>query len=234
VLYEDEDLIAVDKPAGLVMHATADARRDDLYTRVRRLLAARGARPVAGDADGLPYLGLHHRLDVETSGVVLFCKRERANRGLAEQFAAGRVAKTYHAITQRPGKELPRQWTIDNRLAPRGTGRHAQMADTRSGGVHAVTAFTRLDLFSRAMLLEACPATGRKHQIRAHLAESGTPILGDRRYGGPARVGGCQIGRVMLHARQLSIVHPVSGAPLTIDSPYPGDFDHVLGCLRRG
>jgi RluA family pseudouridine synthase len=232
ILYEDDDLIAVAKPAGIVMHATADPRRRDLFNTVRQVLARRSGE--AAVPDRLPYLGLHHRLDVETSGVVLFTKRERANAALAEQFAGGEVSKAYHAIVGRPARPVPRQWRVENRLATSGSGRAARVRQARTGGAHAVTEFTTLEVLPAALLVEARPATGRKHQIRAHLAGSRMPILGDVRYGGAARAARCVAPRVMLHARSLSLRHPVTGEALTISCPYPRDFSGCLDCLRSG
>jgi RluA family pseudouridine synthase len=209
----------VAKPAGVVMHATADPRRADLFNTVRALRA-------------LPYLGLHHRLDVETSGVVLFTKRERANAALADQFARSEVRKVYHAIVARPRRDVPPRWRVENRLAMAGTGRTARMQEALTGA-HAATGFAILERLHAALMVEARPETGRKHQIRAHLAGSQLPILGDARYGGPPRAGGCVAPRVMLHAYSLSLRHPVTGSPLTISCPYPQDFTVALACLRR-
>ncbi len=218
ILYEDEDLIAVAKPAGIVMHATADPKRADLFTIVRREL-------------DLPYLALHHRLDVETSGVVLFARRQEANAGLADQFAGGKVTKVYHAIAQRPPGRLRVAWRVENRLALGAGGRRARMQPSPRG-VPARTDFTVLERFENVVLVEARPCTGRKHQVRAHLAGSHAPILGDPRYGGPMQAGRCRAPRVMLHAARLALHHPVTGAPLTIDCPYPPDFEALLACLR--
>jgi 23S rRNA-/tRNA-specific pseudouridylate synthase len=96
-----------------------------------------------------------------------------------------------------------------------------------------VTAFQILDDLGPALLVEARPETGRKHQIRAHLSGTGMPILGDRRYGGPVLVGDCMAPRVMLHALRLSLRHPVTGEPLDLTCPYPVDFAALLLCLRR-
>jgi 23S rRNA pseudouridine955/2504/2580 synthase/23S rRNA pseudouridine1911/1915/1917 synthase len=230
ILHEDDDLIAVAKPAGLVMHATADPRRQDLFNTVRLLLARR--RGETAVPDRLPYLGLHHRLDVETSGVVLFTKQERANAALAQQFAQGEVTKTYHAITGRPGGRTPREWRVENRLAMSDGGRRARMQDAPTGGEHAVTQFQVLEVLPAALLVQARPETGRKHQIRAHLAGSRLPILGDIRYGGPSRARRCVAPRVMLHALSLSLRHPVTREALTISCPYPHDFSAFLDCLR--
>ncbi len=231
ILYEDDDVIAVAKPAGTVMHATADETRPNLFDTVRRLLGDR--RPASGRPQATPYLGLHHRLDVETSGVVLFTKRESANRALARQFANGEVTKIYRAIAARPGDPPARAWRVDNLLTPAGTGRRARMREATEG-TRAVTDFELLEaLGDDALLVEARPRTGRKHQIRAHLADSLAPILGDVRYGGPVRAGRCPVPRVMLHAWRLSLRHPVTAAPLTITCPYPPDFAQLAACLRR-
>lgn len=231
VLYEDDDLIAVAKPAGLVMHATADPHRPDLFTAVRQLLAARPAR--ARGAGPLPYLGLHHRLDVGTSGVVLFTKRERANHSLAAQFERGEVNKVYHAIACGSRHAPAAAWRIESRLATSGGGRRARMQTVQTGGVHAATGFTVLEEFALALLVEARPETGRKHQVRAHLADAGMPILGDSRYGGPRQAGTCTAARVMLHASRLSLRHPTTGQPLGLTCPYPPDFAALLDCLRQ-
>jgi len=230
VLYEDEDVIAVGKPAGIVMHGTADPRRRDLFNSVRDFLARRSAG--SASACAVPYLGLHHRLDVETSGVVLFTKQERANAALAEQFTRGEVTKIYHAIILRPSHAVPGAWRVENRLAMIGSGQRARMRQAATGA-RAVTAFTILERLRGALLVEARPATGRKHQIRAHLAGSHGPILGDLRYGGMSRAGHALASRVMLHAWHLSLRHPATGAPLTITCPYPPDFEDLLARLRR-
>jgi 23S rRNA-/tRNA-specific pseudouridylate synthase len=102
-----------------------------------------------------------------------------------------------------------------------------------ASGALATTDFTILERVGEAVLVEARPGTGRKHQIRAHLAGSRAPILGDSRYGGPMQSGRCRAGRVMLHAARLSLRHPVTDVPLTITCPYPADFEELLACLRR-
>ncbi|MGE5361624.1 MAG: RluA family pseudouridine synthase [Bacteroidales bacterium] len=229
VLYEDDDLVAIAKPPGLAVHATADASRADLFSVVRRLLAARSAS--GQRADGLPYLGLHHRLDAGTSGVILFTKREAANSGLARQFAEGTVEKVYHALVVPRRGPAAQTWRVDNRLAPNGHGRRSRMEPVQSGGVRAVTSFRIARRNDRAWLVEAMPETGRKHQIRAHLAGGGTPILGDARYGGPTRLAGCAFARVMLHAFRLTLAHPVTGIPLAITAPYSPDFADAVACL---
>ena len=202
-LYRDAFLLAVDKPAGLAMHATADAARPNLYDLVKAQLPARG---------GEAYLGLHQRLDRETSGVVLFTLDPAANAPLARAFATGvGVAKTYHALCARPARRVPERWRVSGPLG--------------GDGPRADTSFRLLQTLPHALLVEARPSTGRKHQIRIQLAEGGLPILGDARYGAPRDRN---VPRVLLHAHRLELVHPVSGAPLAITSPYPPDFRERL------
>jgi 23S rRNA pseudouridine1911/1915/1917 synthase len=195
ILHEDAAVIAVDKPPRLPTVATADPRRVHLVGLVERLLGSRG-------------LAVHQRLDQDTSGVVLFVKDPAANAGVAAQFAAHTVEKTYLALTVRPARLPAPRWRAES-----GT---------------AVTDFVLVEALPRGLLVEAHPRTGRKHQIRIHLAEAGMPILGDARYGGDAAAA----PRVMLHAARLRLLHPLSGASLSIASPVPADFQAVLDGLR--
>jgi 23S rRNA-/tRNA-specific pseudouridylate synthase len=157
------------------------------------------------DAGGL---AVHQRLDQDTSGVVLFVKDPAANAGVAAQFAAHTVEKTYLALTVRPARLPAPRWRAES-----GT---------------AVTDFVLVEALPGGLLVEAHPRTGRKHQIRIHLAEAGMPILGDARYGGDTAVA----PRVMLHAARLRLRHPLSGALLSIVSPIPPDFQAVRDALR--
>lgn len=203
-LYRDAHVLVVDKPAGLPMHATADASRPNLFDLVRALLRAEGGRE--------PYLGLHQRLDRETSGAVMFTLDRAANAPIARALETGSgIAKTYHALCARPRGRLPRSWRDEGPLG--------------DGGPEALTDFAVLRPLAGALLVEARPATGRKHQIRIQLAARGAPILGDARYGG----GGA--ARVMLHAHRLAFRHPSTGATVTVTSPYPPDFARLLGAL---
>ncbi len=233
VLYEDATLIAVAKPAGLPVHPTADPARPDLFTAVRALLGSSGG--AAGH-----YLGVHQRLDVGTSGVVLYTKSPSANAGLARQFEEHAIEKTYHALALKAAEdgagrkcEPGAEWQVSNLLAQVGKGKASRVRSVADGGARAETAFRILDCPGPALLIEARPTTGRKHQIRAHLAEGGTPILGDVRYGGADAVGVLAVTRPMLHARALALRHPVTGEPLRIECGYPEDFERLLSALRR-
>jgi RluA family pseudouridine synthase len=208
----------VDKPPGLATHATADPSRPHLTGLVTAHLVARG-HPA-------PYLGVHQRLDRDTSGVVLFAKAAAANPGLARAFAGREVEKTYHALTTLPAVPAPSRWRVRGRLAPSGKRR---MVTVESGGQEAETGFHLLESHPGGLLVEAAPRTGRKHQIRVHLAEAGMPILGDEVYGSPSP----QAPRLMLHAFRLGLPHPLTGEPLVIESSHPRDFEDALSRMRR-
>ena len=229
VLYRDPWLIAVAKPAGLLVHASADVRRPDLFAMLRLLVGGEPRDDAA--TSGAPYLGLHHRLDVDTSGVMLFTLDPAANGPLSRAFAEHKVEKVYHALVARPAAALPDRWIEEAPLAMTGTGRRARMSAVSSGGMAAETAFEVVRWLRAALLIEVRPKTGRKHQIRAHLAARGLPILGDVRYGGASETAGIHVPRVMLHACTLRLLHPVTGAPLEIRCPYPQDFHDLLARL---
>jgi RluA family pseudouridine synthase len=224
ILYEDEWVIAVAKPPGLLTHQSADARRPHLFGLVQEKLARRAG----GDEGGLPYLGSHQRLDKDTSGVVLFAKARAANEGLARAFEGRDVEKVYVAVVGRPRQPLPDAWTCEAPLALAGSGKQAQMRE-QAGGQSARTEFRVLSRRHEALLVECRPQTGRKHQIRAHLAIAGAPIAGDARYGGATHLGGVAVPRVLLHASALNLPHPVGGRPLRLACPLPADFRPFLG-----
>jgi len=227
ILFEDPWLVAVAKPPHLPFHATADPSRPSLVACVARFLAERDGEAAP------PRLGVHQRLDRDTTGVALLVKDPAANAGLARALAEHRVVKLYQALTARPPRRLPRVFSIDNRLAPLSGGRRSRMEAVEEGGVPARTDLRVTRSFRHALLVEARPRTGRKHQVRAHLAGAGLPILGDTRYGGPSRIGGVAIGRVLLHACRLELAHPVTGADLVIECPAPADFRAVVEALAR-
>jgi 23S rRNA pseudouridine1911/1915/1917 synthase len=218
ILFEDEVLVAVDKPPGLPTVATADLRRPHLAGLVERFLASR-----AGDGRLRPIaVGVHQRLDVDTSGVVLFVKDPAGNAAVAEQFQSRSVEKTYLALTGRPRDLPPERWRADSDVGAESRGR------TTTEGRPAITDFVVREVAAGGLLVEARPRTGRKHQVRIHLAAAGLPILGDARYG-----DGRAAPRVMLHAARLALRHPISGAALAIVSRPPRDFRDVLDRIRR-
>lgn len=232
VLFEDEWLIAIDKPAGIPTQATLDPRRDHLYGAVQRFLAARDG--------GEPYVGLHHRLDLETSGVVLFTRKKEANAGVGAAFAKHSASKTYLAACWL-GVRSPRmedRWTVKNLLgrAP-GPGKRSRFQAVRSGGDPAQTEFRRVEIWAgrfAGALVEAMPVTGRTHQIRVHLSEGGFPIVGDDLYGDSRRDALFSPPRMLLHAHRLQLPHPMTGATLEIASPLPPEFEEALRKLGPG
>ena len=229
ILFEDDDLLVIDKPAGLPAQPTLDETRDSLFAAVNRFMSARDKRE--------PYVGVHQRLDRDTSGVVLFTKSTRVNRAVAKIFSEHKAVKIYHAITALPGEwrrrsTLEREWTIKNRLGKVSSqSKRARFGAVRSGGDVAETSFRVIAEYPHGLLIEAIPKTGRKHQIRVHLSEYGLPILGDDLYGVEehGRSGG-MAPRLMLHASQLSFPHPTTGQEISVKSPMPRDFKE---CLRR-
>jgi RluA family pseudouridine synthase len=224
ILYEDDYLIAVDKPAGLPTQPTLDEARDNLFASVRKFLSARDSAPQA-------YVGLHHRLDRDTSGVVLFTKNPAANPGVSRLFAEHLAVKTYQALAQKPARPLSQSWTVKNYLGVTSRqGKRKKFGSVRSGGDFAHTDFKVLEDIKSSLWIEAKPRTGRTHQIRVHLAESGMAILGDLTYGSPASVA----PRLMLHAVNLTFPHPISNLEVSIGSPLPEDFAQCLQQLRNG
>lgn len=220
ILYEDQDLLAVDKPTGLVSHATRDPDRDHLVAAVQRWLRAR-------DGD-VGHLRQHHRLDVGTSGVVVFSRRVAADGPLSAAFEKRLVLKTYLAVVARPRRPIPPQWTaVRSFLAP-GRGPSGETISVRSGGKPAHTDIRSAATVGELVLVEARPRTGRTHQIRVHLAEFGAPILGDELYGHHEP----DVKRLMLHAAAIELPHPVGERMLRIEAPPPRAFARRFPQLR--
>lgn len=213
IIYEDEDLLVVSKPAGLPTQPTLDPDRVNLYELLK-------TKP------GLNYVGLHHRLDRDTSGVIVFTKRKEANLGVANAFKNRDAKKIYLSIVEIREKPLPRgTWVVENFLKRddrKGARKDRPMRSVKSGGDTAKTSFQILSLGSRAALLACAPHTGRMHQIRVHLSEAGYPIIGDSTYGSALS------GRVMLHAAHLTLSHPITNLTSSFTAPLPADF---LECL---
>ena len=235
VLFEDEFLIVVNKPAGLPTQPTLDEARDNLFAGVKRFLTERTRRAPGG----APYVGLHHRLDRDTSGVVLFTKKTEANGGVADVFSKHRALKVYQALVLPTDLTVPACediFSVENFLGKDSTssGKRARFTAVRSGGDFAKTGFTVLERFSAgALLIEARPLTGRTHQIRVHLAGLNLPILGDAHYGGKASLEAAyKVPRMMLHAARLTFPHPIHNNEVTVNSPLPEDFNACLHRLR--
>lgn len=221
VLFRDEELLAVAKPAGLPAHPTVAGR-------VNALEMVRDTLPEARD----PFPIMLHRLDLDTTGVLLFALTAAANRSLATQFAARQVTKTYLALVA--GNPPPSLQIVDF-LKAGVRGRSVRVA---SGGQPAQTEVHTLARGTGFALVEARPRTGRTHQIRVHLAEEGYPLFGDSRYAGPAsiRLPDGQVltaSRQLLHAYRLAFLHPVDHEPRVVTAPVPPDFKPFLEKLEK-
>jgi RluA family pseudouridine synthase len=223
ILLEDEDLIIIDKPPGLPSQPTVDESRDSLLAALRRFLSQR-------DKAETPYIGVHHRLDRDTSGAVLFAKSRRVNAKLGELFSKHRVVKIYQALTA-PHRTFQSRWTVKNYLGKiSARSQPSRYGAVDSDGEFAETAFRVIAAYPAGLWIEAIPKTGRTHQIRVHLAEMGLPILGDTIYGTKSKIGIAP--RLMLHAARLSFPHPVTGVEASVESPRPADFQNCLDRIR--
>jgi 23S rRNA pseudouridine1911/1915/1917 synthase len=226
VLYEDRHMLAVNKAAGMVVHPGA-ATGDD--TLVHALLGH-----CAGSLSGIGGVerpGIVHRLDKETTGVIVVAKHDKAHRALADQFATRSLKKEYVALVTGVPQLL--SGTIDRAIARHPIHRHRMTIG--EGGRPARTSWERVDTYGDLAALVRCQIfTGRTHQIRVHLKSIGHPILGDSLYGwkADARLAK-QPERVMLHAERLVLTHPVSGKELELRAPLPKDFEQLIKGLRK-
>ncbi len=229
VVYEDETLLVVDKPAGMVVHP---APGHPGGTLVNALLAR--YPELATDGEGWP--GIVHRLDRDTSGLLLVAKEEKGRLALQRQFKARRVRKFYLALLD--GCLQPPRGRIE---APLGRDPHRrQRFAVVPGGREAITEYRVLEPFTRRAgpsagdytLVEAEPKTGRTHQIRVHFASIGHPVVGDRVYG--RRRPALPVPRQFLHAWRLEFTHPLSGQRVELEAPLPPDLGAVLDLLRGG
>jgi RluA family pseudouridine synthase len=233
ILYEDESILVVNKPAGLPTEATMVQDRDHLHAAIKRYLLARD------HTRNEPYVGLHHRLDRETSGVILFTKTRTVNAAIHDIFLKHRIKKEYEALAHNNSYESGSSFEpgnmffVENELGRITTKSQAgKWGAIASGGDPARTDFTVLEVYAKGLHILAVPLTGRTHQIRVHLAGLGLPILGDTLYGGPDSLpGGVVISRVMLHAARLTFPHPVTGMELMVEAPLPEDFHRCLAIL---
>ncbi len=220
VLHVDPQLVAVDKVAGMPSHPLEPGERG---TVVNALVAR---YPECADASEDPREGgLVHRLDTLTSGVLLAARDPAAWRAVRDAFTERRVEKVYLAVVTGPVADAG-----DIDLPLRHRGDHVEPA-LGGGGREALTGFRVLSRSGDAALLEVRIQTGVLHQIRAHLAAVGAPVLGDVAYGGRRHPG---LGRFFLHAARLGLAHPVSGARLDVVAPLPGELAHVLAALGLG
>ncbi len=224
ILYQDAEVVVVDKPAGMVVHAGAGHERGTL---VNALLHHFGAlSSVNGDLRP----GIVHRLDRDTSGVLVVARTDRAHQALARQFHDRKVEKTYWALVH--GRMKQPQGRITNAIT-RDPARRTRMTTRLASGRTAVTEYRVLEEWPRFTFLEVQIKTGRTHQIRVHLSSVGHPIAGDRLYGAAAATPDLPpLARFFLHAHRLRFVSPSRNELITVESPLPGELSAFLDSVR--
>lgn len=222
VLYEDDDLVAINKPAGLAVHPSPGHPSGTL---VNALLAH--CADLSGIGGALRP-GIVHRLDKDTSGLILVAKHDAAHRHLQSQFKGRSVSKIYLALVE--GQLTPARGRIEAPLGrdPRQRKR-MRVISVSEGGREAMTEYRVLEVLKGTTLVEVHPITGRTHQIRVHLSAVGHPVVGDRLYG--FRRGWPGLERQFLHAWKLTFRLPSTGKPITLVAPLPADLRQVLQAL---
>ena len=239
VLYEDEALVAIDKAAGVVAHPVGKIRHGTLINRLHARYRRLG--PDADGPDVVPRLA--HRLDKDTSGVLLVVKDRKLDAIVTNAFYRRQVTKTYFAVVT--GVPAAAEGFVDAPLGTSPEGETKMEMAVRADGYPSRTRWRLVEAFRRHALLEVEPLTGRTHQIRVHLAHLGFPIVCDHLYGDcrPLRRSDLApdvseaddapvLTRLALHAHRLALAHPVTRAPLSIESPLPDDLRHALAALR--
>lgn len=239
VIYEDDDLAVVNKPAGMMVHAGAGATDDarNRGTLVNAVLHRFGALSGIG---GELRPGIVHRLDKETSGLIVVAKNDLSHRKLAAEFSGRRVHKTYIALVH--GWVKADKGTISSPIS-RDAIRRVRMTTRRGGGREAITKYVvqqRIESeFGKFTLLKIKIETGRTHQIRVHMASLGHPVVGDALYGAPRDIRGksgraISLSRNFLHSAELQFEHPRSGELLSFSSPLPEPLEEFLRLLESG
>ena len=223
ILYEDDDILVVNKPKGMVVHP---APGHYSHTLVNAVMYHCGER--LSGINGVLRPGIVHRIDMDTTGSLLICKNDHAHQILAEELKEHSITRRYHAIVHGNIKE-------DTGTVNAPIGRHPvdrkKMSTKAPNGRHAVTHYKVLERFGDYTYIECELETGRTHQIRVHMSSIGHPILGDPVYG-PAKCPYKLQGQT-LHAKILGITHPATGEYMEFDAPLPGYFSDLLQRLRR-
>lgn len=222
VLYEDEWLLVINKPPGMTVHP-APGHSDD--TLVNALLGHCGDS--LSGIGGVMRPGIVHRIDKDTSGLLVVAKQDAAHRHLSEQLAARTLKREYICVVK--GQPTPPQGTI-NAAIGRSSSNRKKMAVVKSGGRHAVTHYALMEGWRDASVLRCTLETGRTHQIRVHLAHIGHPIIGDPVYG--RKMKGVDFTRQALHAQKLRLIHPATGKAMEFEAPLPPDMQALIADLR--
>ena len=230
IAYEDAHLIVIDKPAGMVVHP-ANGNPDG--TLVNALL-----HHCAGQLSGIGGVarpGIVHRIDKDTSGLIVAAKSDVAHEGLARQFADHSIERAYHAIVH--GQPLPPRGTVDAPLARSTSDRKKIAVSSADRAKRAVTHYRTLAPLNHATLIECRLETGRTHQVRVHMTHIGHPLLGDPVYGRThqrhaATLKSLAFHRQALHAARLGFIHPVTGNPVRLESEMPEDMQQLFSRLH--
>ena len=224
ILHEDGAVVAVNKPAGMVVHAGSGRHKGTLVNALIYRFAA------LSSLGGELRPGIVHRLDKDTSGVILVAKNDAAHRNLARQFASREVEKVYLALVHGVVKQDAGRIT---KPIARDPVRRIRMTARLEHGRAAVSEYRVLLRFRKFTYLEVRIGTGRTHQIRAHLAAIGHPIFGDKLYGAPGQVEGLpQTDRFFLHAHRIRFTNPETGKPVSVEAPLPAELDAILKSER--
>ena len=223
IVYEDDELLVVDKPAGMVVHP---APGNHSGTLVNALMYHCG--DALSSINGVIRPGIVHRIDKDTSGLLMVAKTDRAHNALSAQLAEHSITRRYKAIVHSNIKED--EGTVDKPIG-RDPGNRLRNAVVYTNSKNAVTHYRVLERFGGFTLVEAVLETGRTHQIRVHMAYIRHPLLGDTLYGPAKNRYGAK--RQMLHAGVLGFVHPITGEYMEFNSPLPQDFEDVLAKLRK-
>ncbi len=230
VAYEDEHLIVVDKPTGLVVHPAAG----NLDGTLVNALLHHCAGQLSG-VGGVARPGIVHRIDKDTSGLIVAAKHDKAHEGLAKQFAAHSIDRRYLAVAT--GRPMPANGSVDAALARSSTNRKKMAVVAEGRGKRAVTHYRTIEPLSGATLIECRLETGRTHQVRVHMTHIGHPLVGDPVYGRAKKplsdvLKTLGFVRQALHAAHLGFIHPVSGNAIALDSEIPQDMRELIDKLR--
>ncbi len=226
ILYEDEHLLVINKPAGLVVHPAPGHWSRTLVNAL--LHHMQNFSSSLSSIGGKERPGLVHRLDKETTGVLVIAKDDKTHRSLANQFKRHSITRMYETLVW--GKPKTGEGTIELSIG-RDTRDRKKISTRTNRPRESITTFRMRKRFGKlAARVELFPGTGRTHQLRVHLSSIGHPILGDTTYGGKkvAWIGEMKIPRVMLHAKTLGFIHPVKQKDMTFTAPLPHDMEHVM------